>query len=240
MLAQVSAASAQKECFNNPVTEGCYFKEIKWGPVPPLHKFPFLVSYGDPAPSNKVSNKKGVKKLGSYKANFLMGVLDGNLYVITGYLDHVKNEEFVNWYYYLRDYVADRTQVYNSIENNKLQDPFYEQVFVPLFQKKWEETGYIIPISPDLRNKPDKFARIEGNLEPLNRAGRMILNIAEKDNPNMARLEEQFLLFDDGLPAPADGPDAIEGGFFICQQKAMVVKAGSCAVGTRPRNRKRF
>ena len=67
----------------------------------------------------------------------------------------------------------------------------------------------------------------------------MILNIAEKDNPNMARLEEQFLLFDDGLPAPADA-DAIEGGFFICQQKAMVVKAGSCAVGTRPRNRKRF
>ena len=60
------------------MTEGCYFKEIKWGPVPPLHKFPFLVSYGDPAPSNKVSNKKGVKKLGSYKANFLMGVLDGN------------------------------------------------------------------------------------------------------------------------------------------------------------------
>ena len=116
VLAQVSAASAQKECFNNPVTEGCYFKEIKWGPVPPRHKFPFLVSYGDPAPSNKVSNKKGVKKLGSYKANFLMGVLDGNLYVITGYLDHVKNEEFVNWYYYLRDYVADRTQVYNSIE----------------------------------------------------------------------------------------------------------------------------
>ena len=82
--------------------------------------------------------------------------------------------------------------------------------------------------------------RIEGNLEPLNRAGRMILNIAEKDNPNMARLEEQFLLFDDGLPAPADGPGAIEGGFFICQQKAMAVKAGSCTVGTRPRNRKRY
>lgn len=240
VLAQVSAASAQKECFNNPVTEGSYFREIKWGPVPPLHKFPFLVSYGDPAPSNKVSGKKGVKKLGSYKANFLVGVLEGNLYVITGYLDHVKNEEFVAWYYYLRDYVDDRTQVYNSIENNKLQDPFYEQVFVPLFRKKWEETGYVIPISPDLRNKPDKFARIEGNLEPLNRAGRLILNISEKDNPNMARLEEQFLLFDDGLPAPADGPDAIEGGFYICQQKAAAVRRCSCTVGVRRRSSKRY
>ena len=46
------------------MTEGSYFKEIKWGLVPPLHKFPFLVSYGDPAPSNRVSGKKGVKKLG--------------------------------------------------------------------------------------------------------------------------------------------------------------------------------
>lgn len=240
VLAQVSAASAQKECFNNPVTEGSYFKEMKWGTVPPLHKFTFLVSYGDPAPSNKVSNKKGIKKLGSYKANFLMGVLDGNLYVITGYLDHVKNEEFVNWYYYQKEYVKEKTQIYNSIENNKLQDPFYEQVFVPLFQQKYEERGCIIPISPDLRNKPDKFVRIEGNLEPLNRAGHLILNIAEKDNPHMTRLEEQFLLFDDGLPAPADGPDAVEGGFYICQQKMMAVKAGSWAVGTHYRNKKRY
>lgn len=239
-LAQVSAASAQKECFNNPVTEGSYFKEIKWGPVPPLHKFKFLVSYGDPAPSNKVSNKKGVKKMGSYKANFLMGILDNKLYVITGFLDHVRQEEFVNWYYYQKDYVQDKTQVYNLIENNKLQDPFYEQVFVPLFRQKAAETGYIIPIAPDLRQKPDKFARIEGNLEPLNRRGDLIFNIAEKDNPNMTRLEEQFLLFDDGLPAPADGPDTIEGGFFVCQQKMVAVKAGSWAVGTRTRNNKRY
>ena len=82
--------------------------------------------------------------------------------------------------------------------------------------------------------------RIEGNLEPLNRAGRLVFNIREKDNPDMQRLEEQFRLFDDGLPAPADGPDAIEGGFFICQQKAITVKAGSCTVGTRHRNRKRY
>ena len=169
-----------------------------------------------------------------------MGVLDGNLYVITGYLDHVKNEEFVNWYYYQKDYVRERTQIYNSIENNKLQDPFYEQVFKPLFQQKAIEKGYIIAISPDMRDKPEKFTRIEGNLESLHRGGHLILNLAEKDNPHMKRLEEQFLLFDDGLPAPADGPDAIEGGFFICQQKMSAVKAGSWAVGTLHRNKKRY
>lgn len=240
VLAQVSASSAQKECFNNPVTEGSYFKEMRWGEVPPLHKFPFLVSYGDPAPSNKVTNKKGVKKLGSFKANFLMGVLGGKLYIITGYLDHVKNEEFVNWHYYQRDFVREKTQVYNFIENNKLQDPFYEQVFKPLFQQKAVEQGYIIAISPDGRDKPEKFTRIEGNLEPLHRAGNLILNIAEQNNPHMKRLEEQFLLFDDGLPAPADGPDAIEGGFFMCQQKLSSLKQGSWKVIQKPTNRKRY
>lgn len=240
VLAQVSTASGQKECFNNPVTEGSYFKEIKWGIIPPLKKFPFLISYGDPAPSNKVVNKKGVKKMGSYKANFLLGILDNNLYVINGYLDHVINEEFVNWYYYQRDYVADRTTIYNLIENNKLQDPFYEQVFKPLFQAKAIEKGFSISIAPDLRDKPDKFARIEGNLEPIHRAGRMIFNIAEKTNPHMMRLEEQFLLFDDGLPAPADGPDSIEGGYFCAQQKMCAVKTGSWVCGTKPVNKKRY
>ena len=168
VLAQVSAASAQKECFNNPVVEGTYFKEITWGAVPPLNKFPFLISYGDPAPSNRTTHRKGVKALGSFKSNVLLGILDGRLYVITAFLDHVTNNEFVNWYYYQKDYVRDRTTIYNYIENNKLQDPFYDQVFKPLFLQKAIERKFIISIAPDERAKPDKFARIEGNLEPLN------------------------------------------------------------------------
>ena len=86
VLAQVSVASVQKECFNNPVVEGTYFKEITWGAVPPLNKFPFLISYGDPAPSNRTTHRKGVKALGSFKSNVLLGILDGRLYVITAFL----------------------------------------------------------------------------------------------------------------------------------------------------------
>lgn len=237
VLAQVSLASSQKECFNNPVVEGSYFKEIKWGECPPISKLKYIVSYGDPAPSNKTS-KKAAKN--SFKANFLMGLYEGTLYVYTGYLAHVINDEFVNWYYYQRDYVRERAQIRCYIENNKLQDPFYEQVFKPIFLQKGKENGFYINISPDGRDKPDKFVRIEGNLEPLNRAGRMVFNIREKDNPHMQRLEEQFKLFDDGLPSPADGPDAIEGGYFMCQQLNAHVEAGSCWVGHRPVNRKRM
>ena len=64
-----------------------------------------------------------------------------------------------------------------------------------------------IGIIPDTRAKPEKFDRIEGNLEPLNRLGKLVLNIDEKDNPHMKRLEEQFKLVNRSMKSPADGPD---------------------------------
>jgi len=237
VLAQVSMASAQKECFNNPVVEGRYFNDIKWGECPPLHKLKYVVSYGDPAYSNKVSKKAAQN---SFKANVLLGLHEGTLYVYTCYLQHVTNDEFVNWYYYLNEYVRERSQLRCFIENNTLQDPFYEQVFKPIFLQKGKERGFYINISPDERKKPEKFARIEGNLEPVHRAGRLVFNIREKDNPHMLRLQEQFNLFDDGLPAPADGPDAVEGGYYMCQMLAQKVEKTSVWVGHRNGNRKRF
>lgn len=92
--------------------------------------------------------------------------------------------------------------MYNYVENNKLQDPFYLQVFIPLFSEAAKTKGFI-GIIPDERNKPDKFSRIEGNLEPLNRMGKLIFNEKEKDNPHMKRLGEQFLLVNPQLKAPA-------------------------------------
>lgn len=237
VLAQVSLAAGQKECFNNPVVEGNYFTEIRWGECPPISKLKYVVSYGDPAYSNRVSKKAAQN---SFKSNVLMGMYEGTLYIYTCYLDHVTNDEFVNWYYYLRDYVRDRSQLMSYIENNTLQDPFYEQVFKPIFLRKGEEKGFQINISPDERKKPEKFARIEGNLEPLNRAGRMVFNVREKENPHMQRLEEQFLLFDDGLPSPADGPDAVEGGYYMCQALAAKVSQTSIWVGSRHKNRNRM
>lgn len=236
VLSTISTRSAQQEYYNNPLSEGTIFKEMRWGKVPPLTRFMFLLNYGDPAPSNKTS-KKGIIP---NKAMFLCGIHESSLYVITGFLDAVTNPAYVDWYYLIKEYVSDKTQVYNYIENNSLQDPFYEQVFIPLFAQAAKTKGVIIPISTDERKKPDKFSRIEGNLEPLNRAGRLILNEREKDNPHMIRLEEQFKLVAPGLPAPADGPDAVEGAFFILQQKIASGAAGSLVIGTREINSKRI
>jgi len=233
VLSKISTQSAQQEYYNNPLSVGDTFKEMHWGQVPPLHKFKFLISYGDPAPSNSKN------KANSYKANFLIGMIDGIFYAITGYLDHVTNAEYVDWYYYLDKYVAGKTQVYYFTENNKLQDPFYQQVFIPLFVEAGKKNGYYLSIAPDERQKPDKFSRIEGNLEPLNRQNRLILNEKEKGNPHMERLAEQFLLVNPKMNAPADGPDCVEGGVWIANTKNLQISISDIHFGRKPINKKR-
>jgi len=75
---------------------------------------------------------------------------------------------------------------------------------------------------------------------PTEIMARQLINIAEKENPHMQRLEEQFKLFDDGLPAPADGPDAVEGGYFVAQRKVAAITPTAWSIGTRPVNKKRY
>mgnify|MGYP000866529746 FL=1 len=230
---KISTKAYQGEYMNNPLTEGTTFKKMTWGKCPPLHKLKYVVVYGDPAPGNN-ENKKN-----SSKACFIIGELEGRFYVYTGWLDQVGNEIFCGWFYDAELYVKGKTQIYNYIENNGLQNPFYEQVFLPLFRNLGERNQHHLPISPDNRQKPDKFARIEGNLEPVNRRGDLILNEDEKGNPHMQKLEEQFLLVNPQLSSPADGPDCIEGGVWILNNKKPEA-ASSITIGHKPRNRKRF
>lgn len=230
---KISTAAYESEYMNNPLAEGDVFKEITWGKIPHLNNFKFIVVYGDPAPSNSKNGK------GSYKSVFAIGFREGKYYVISGFLDHVTNAEFVDWYYALRNYIGGKTQVYNFIENNKLQDPFYQQVFIPLFNEAAKSKGFI-GITPDTRDKPDKFSRIEGNLEPINRFGNLIFNIKEQDNPHMIRLEEQFKLLNPQMKSPADGPDCIEGGVWIINEKNTAMTPDSFKTWKSPRNKHRM
>ena len=232
ILSKISTKSAQQEYFNNPLTEGKVFKEMFWGKVPPLRQFRFLIAYGDPSPSNSKN------KAGSLKSLVLMGFLDGKYYIINCRLDHATNAEFVDWLYDLSTEVPQGVQLYNFVENNTLQDPFYQQVIVPLFNEKAKTAG-AINITPDTRKKPDKFDRIEGNLEPLNRLGKLIFNDAQSGNPHMKRLEEEFLLLEPKLGAPADGADAVEGCVFKINEKISQSAPDAIRVGHRPRNRRR-
>ena len=213
VLGKISTSAQQTEYFNNPVTEGEVFKELTYGKVPALSKFKFLVIYGDPAPGeNKTRNS-------STKSCILMGMTGQKLYVIKVRLDRVLNAEFIDWYVQLLEYVNGEVPVYCYMENNKLQDPFFQQVFKPLVSKVRRERDVQLYIHPDEDRKTEKGTRIEANLEPLNREGNLILNEAEKNDPHMKRLDDQFRLFTLRLKFPADGPDCVEGGLRVLKKK---------------------
>lgn len=214
MLSKISYVAGQKEYFNNPINEGSVFRDIKWGKVPPLSRFKFLISYGDA--SYKDSRKN------DFKAVPLLGILDGVLYIINCRLEQTTTKNMIEWYYDLQDYVGGATQVYNAIECNGFQDAWFTDVFTPQLNQVEKQKG-LLPIIPDDRSKPDKFSRIEGNLEPLNRNGKMVFNEAERNNPHMMRLEEQFKAIEPSLPGHDDGPDAVEGGYFMANNKLRTI-----------------
>ena len=202
MLSKISYASAQKEYFNNPISEGSVFEKMQYAPPPPLSEFPFLVCYTDPSYTENARS--------DYKATVLVGQKEGTYYILKAFVEQTTIAKMVAWHYEIAEYVNDQTAVYYHIEASFLQD-----VFLQAFQNEGT-----LPIQADYRHKPDKFHRIEALLEPLNRRGKLLLNEAEKLDTGMQRLAEQFRAFE---PNPLggvhdDAPDAVEGAVFILNQ----------------------
>lgn len=212
----LSKKAFEGEYMNNPVEEGKIFKNIIYTKVPDLKKFKFLVLYGDPSYSNKGARRNEKK---SKKSVVLLGLLKGTYYVINCRIGNYTNAVFIDNYIELLKYVAKRTTVYCYIENNSLQDPFYEQVFTPLIRETRQKERIDLYIYGDTRKKSDKGPRIEAALEPLVRNGRLVFNEEFKDNPNMQEMVDEFRLFTLLMPYGADGPDSVEGGKYIIDQK---------------------
>lgn len=214
LRSKISTKAFQQEYMNNPISEGKIFKNLPFGKVPALSRFKFIAVYGDPAYSNSTTAKKNSKK-----AVFAIGWLKGTYYIIKGFCANETNDNYIEWFYLLKDYLGSTVPVYFMQENNTLQAPFFEQVFMPIVREKNTLKGESLHLKADERKKGDKATRIEASLEPLDREGRLIFNEEEKDNPHMQELVDQFKLFEMHLPYCADGPDCIEGGVFIINSK---------------------
>ena len=147
--------------------------------------------------------------------------MKGVYYIIKGFLARETNANFIGWYFELHKYVGGKTTVYSYIENNKLQDPFYQQVFKPLLRDEVERRKIQLYIKGDERKKTDKATRIEANLEPIDRNCQWVFNEEEENNPMMQELRNQFKLFELTLPYPADGPDSIEGAVTMIDNKTL-------------------
>lgn len=237
-LSKVSLSAVLKECYNCPIIEGKIFPPEKWVKIPNLKKFKFLVIYGDPTQSEQKGTAKNKK--GSRKAVWLVGELEGVLYVIRGFIGKGTNRQFIEWYYALYEYVAGRVPVYAYIENNSLQDPFYEQVFKKHIAAVRKEKGVSFTIQPDEEKKTDKGVRIDANLEPLARNGNLCLNEAEKKDPNMGELANEFKFFTLALKYPADGIDCIEGALRIIERKNTELRGISSDAVSGGRNPERY
>ncbi|MGV8814754.1 MAG: hypothetical protein ACOH2D_11660 [Gelidibacter sp.] len=217
VLSKISWSAQQKEYFNNPISEGDTFKDLIYDKVPLLRTCDQVVIYADPSTSNK---DRGRNKQASHKSVVVVGSKGRKRYLYKCWVEQTSNAKFVDWLYesylWVKEQKVDTVRV--SIENNSLQNPHYEQVILPLIYQKAATYGFTLPITPDTRKKPDKFFRIEGTLEPLNRLGNLIFNIKEKENPHMIRMHDQMI----GVSEKAtvmDGPDALEGGCWLIQNR---------------------
>jgi hypothetical protein len=221
VLSKISYATVQREYYNNPQgIDGEIFEQVNWGKVPPLGKMDMLVAYGDPAPSDKA------RKNNSAKSVWLLGKQGVSYYIIYGFQDEppkykITNDKYVDWFYDIREWATRNgaKSISYNIENNSLQDPYFDQIFKPLFKSKGAARGSVIPIRGDSRDKPDKIARIGDNLEPVNRLGLLILNEDFKDNPHFRRLERQFISLTYTGKCDPSGPDCIEGAKWLLDER---------------------
>lgn len=238
MLEGLSYEAIQTEYYNNPMSSGKTFGEPKWGKCPPLHTMPFVLQYGDPSTSNK--DKPGIKSKAqnSTKAVVLLGQQGDTIYIYKAWVDNTTNANFINWLYNNRDYVGSKCLLYSYIENNTLQDPFYEQVLQPLIYDTGRLRGGALGVLPDTRKKPEKWFRIEAALEPLWRNGKLVFNEAEMNDPHMKRLVAQFKSAK-ATSKTLDGPDAAEGGVFLCREKYNLMSAGGIQTISRASQHKK-
>jgi hypothetical protein len=148
---------------------------------------------------------------------------------------------FIDWIFAADDYCKSHKAkaVYRYIENNTLQDPFYTQVIKPIIYSKNKERSTSVYLLGDSRKKGGKYTRVEAKLEPLNRNGLLILNIAEKDNPHMQRCEAQFKAASPNSKI-MDAPDTIEGAVTIIDEKANLKSATNIIAPKRKRTNKRM
>ncbi|WP_149913503.1 hypothetical protein [Sphingobacterium cavernae] len=209
ILSLISYASAQKEYFNNPISEGTVFKELNYKKLPPLSHYKYLVCYTDPSFKDTKKN--------DFKATVLVGRWKDEFHIIKAYCDQTSTANMIEWHYQIAEFVNERVPVFYLMEANFIQDTLINEFYKYSIEKEKK----VIPLKGDQRKKPEKFSRIESLLEPLNRNEKLWLNENEKDSLHMQRVEEQFLALEAGSTAHDDAPDAVEGAVWTINNKTI-------------------
>lgn len=205
MLAMGYRAS-QREFFHRHIQEGKLFKRewFNWVDLPKLNQYAHIVTYCDPSYKDTKKN--------DYKAIIAVGRIGKHYDIVAAWVIQGTTGAMVQAHYDMdTDLKAQGARtIYHYMEANFIQEMHLDE-----YVKASEKAGYMLPIHPDKRAKPNKFARIE-NMTPLFERGLMRLNKKLINDRHMNMLVEQLLDFPSGHD---DAPDALEGAVFISNLK---------------------
>ena len=192
----------QKEYMNNPITEGTVFKReyIHYTKPLRLKEYRSIVAYTDPS-------FKGTKQ-NDYKATVVVGkTKEGYYHILRAYAMQTSVTAMVAWHYDIENYIDGRAPIRYYMEANFIQDLLLDE-----FKKEGiARGGRQIPITPDKRKKPDKFARIEA-MQPLFERGFVLFADRSEGTDTLI---EQLLSIEQGSRVHDDAPDALEGAIYI-------------------------
>lgn len=228
ILSIISTMSAQKEYYNNPISEGTVFKQMNYKKLPPLTAYKFLVCYTDPSFKATEAN--------DFKATLLIGRWEDEYHIIKAFCEQTSTANMIKWHYTISEMTRDKVPVYYFMEANFVQDTLINE----FYKYAKENEMPVIPLSPDKRKKPDKFTRIESLLEPLNRSEKLWLNESEANSLHMQRADEQFIMLQPGSREHDDAPDAAEGAIWIINHKSIHNIANIQVSNHSPRGSKRI
>ena len=91
------------------------------------------------------------------------------------------------------------------------------------FDEEGAIRGHCLPLTPDKRQKPDKYQRIE-SISPLWERGKVFYNADYKEDPDFEAGLAQTIAFEKGTNAHDDSPDADEGAIYKLQKSTRVSK----------------
>jgi phage terminase large subunit-like protein len=228
MISKMGSMLAEREYFNNPITEGKVFRKewIRDKAMPTLQGYVMLIAYLDPSFKSK--------KNADHKAWVLMGLKDGEYHVIKPYCDRATIESMVEWGYELHNYV----RVKNGACELWMEEVFLQDILYKDFNAAAKVKGWPLPVQGDTRQKPDKDMRIS-SLAGYFERGEWYFNEAEKDNHHMVNLKFQFTSFQMGHTGiKKDGPDACEGAVWKILER--IQTSGPPAWGKRATSKNKY
>lgn len=214
--------NAQREFFHNHIEEGFVFKHemINWVAPKKLSQYDTLITYCDPSYKDTKKN--------DYKAIVLIGRSGKHYDILKAWVRQTSAANMAEAHYDLHE-LTEKYLCRHYMEANFLQD-----LLLHAYDAVGEKRGYMMPLRPDKRKKPDKYGRIE-NLSPLFERKILRFSLAEKKDHDMQVLVQQFL----GFPfAHDDGPDAVEGAVYM-MGKISRAGVGNYRTGKFNKNRSR-